>query len=246
MSENKSAELVRHQTAIERRGQMHPLVSAALNSGGLTPETIRELLTLQKAWEADEARKAFTRDLTMAKGELPSVIPTDRQNDRLRCRYTTLAKLLDVVTVVLARHGFSIGGGVEHRDDMLHVTTTLTHRQGHQERITLPCKPEGIHTRDGKAVLSPEQTLGKTITYLRRYGLATILGIASGDMPDADDQSSARINTAKNQKAVSRLAELGIELCDAEKQIGHPWVEWTGEDLQALANWMRPKDDGDA
>jgi hypothetical protein len=237
MSEEKTSIMPVAKTDVPA-GKVHPLVSAALSAGSITPETIRELLTLQKEWEADEARKAYTRDMAAAKTELPAVIGCDKENARLGSRYATLAKVLDETTVILARYGFSIGGNVSSKDGTLLVSTNLTHRQGHRESITLPCKPEGIKSRDGRSVLSNEQVLGKTITYLRRYGLSCLLGLSSGDMPDPDDDNQDAVNTARNQKAVAKLAVLGVELAEAEKKVGRPWKEWIGEDLKTLAEWM--------
>lgn len=234
--ENNTTALVSADTEFDPSTKMHPMVRVALRTNDISPETIRELLTVQREWEAEEARKAFTRDLCAAKAELPSVVGTDGQNEHLRTRYTTLAKLLDTVSVPLARHGFSIGGNASHDNERIMVTTTLTHRQGHKESITLPCRPGG-----GSKAMSNEQALGKTITYLRRYGVATILGLASGDMPDSDDPVPGMVDMVKNQRAVSRLEEIGADLREAEKKIGRSWQSWTAEDLKTLAGWLNPE-----
>ena len=47
--------------------RMHPMVSAAMATGSLAadPTTLRELLAVQREWEAGEARKAYTRALDL-------------------------------------------------------------------------------------------------------------------------------------------------------------------------------------
>jgi hypothetical protein len=68
---------------IEAPQRSHPLVDAAMRNGAALadPATLRELLSVQRDWEAGEARKAYTRALAALKRDLPTVVERDATVD---------------------------------------------------------------------------------------------------------------------------------------------------------------------
>lgn len=92
-------------------------------------------------------------------------------------KYADLSSIMTAVRPVMARHGLAISQPVQTIDDSLAVETLVMHTSG------------GIIT-SGRLVVrmppNPQQT-GSTITYLRRYQLCALLGIA----PDDDDDGKA-------------------------------------------------------
>jgi hypothetical protein len=108
-------------------------------------------------------------------------------------KYADLADLLAAVTPVLAAHGLCQFQIVTYEDGGTAVETVLRHesgKDGEEIRGTIRCRCEA----------SP-QKIGSAITYLRRYGLAAILGVA----PDADDDGrNAQEQAPRNSGRPSR------------------------------------------
>lgn len=248
--EHKTIVIHAPTTAPER---MHPLVQAAMKSGALSdPATLRELLAVQREWEAGEARKAYARALTALKRDLPTVIDRDATVDftgqsgkRTHYTHASLAGVMEVITGPLTQHGFSLAwvpstgerGGVR-------VTCRLTHAEGHFEDCSLEAPP------DTSGAKSPAQAIASTITLLERYTALASLGIATKDMPEPTGEGAkpaapvGDVDTTKNLRAAKWLADQGISREDVERHIGRPVSGWTTADLaevRAYAAKLAPK-----
>jgi hypothetical protein len=219
--------------------RMHPLVNAAMRGGALTdPATLRELLAVQREWEAGEARKAFTRALADLKRDLPTVIARDAtvdyQSAKGRTHYThaSLAGVMEAITGPLTQHGFSLAWVPSTGErGAVRVTCRLTHAEGHTEECALEAPAD---TSGNK---SPAQAVASTITLLQRYTAQSLLGIATADMPEdtGERQRSADdVDVDRNLRAAKWLADRKITREDAERRVGRPVSEWTARDLEAL------------
>jgi hypothetical protein len=238
--------------------RMHPLVQAAMSTGTLEPATLRELLAVQREYEAGEARKNFTRALTALKRDLPVVLSHDKLVDftgktgiRTKYTHTSLAAALDAITPALTAHGFSLAWEPRRleRGDV-EVTARLTHAEGHSESCTLSAP---VDTSGSK---SPAQGVASTVTLLSRYTALSLLGIATADQQepgptDAPARAGTHVDSARNLRVVERLAKLKIPRADAERHVGRPVAEWTSADIDRLAAWARgeaeppPREPGD-
>lgn len=111
--------------------------------------------------------------LAKAQGEMGHA-HKDRQNPHFKSSYATLASCIDACREPLAKHGLAIIQGVELTEhDAVSVTTRLMHASGQWIEAVAAAKP-----RD----LTP-QSVGSVVTYLRRYSLMAMVGLA----PDDDD-----------------------------------------------------------
>lgn len=250
MSDTHKAEIVhappREARALASAERMHPLVAAAVATGSdFDPATLRELLAVQREWEAGEAKKAFTRALAALKRDLPTVIGHDRlvdypnknSNGRTRYTHTSLAAVMEAVTEHLTAHGFSLNWTPAIGERSVRVTCRLTHTEGHHEECTLEAPAD---TSGGK---NPAQAVMSTVTLLSRYTALSLLGIATADMQEptgegADEPDLDRIDAAKNMQAVRALAKAGIAREDAEGYLTKPVSQWTGADLRELRAWF--------
>jgi hypothetical protein len=88
--------------------------------------------------------------------------------------YLTLGALLDHVRKQLAEHGLSIVQDVVLEGDRVQVVTQLLHCSGQSIVFGPLSGPAGANI----------QQLGSAITYLRRYSLTAVLGIAGDDDDD--------------------------------------------------------------
>jgi hypothetical protein len=108
-------------------------------------------------------------------------------NPHFKSRYADLAEVLNTVRPVLAANGLSVVQSPSFDGTVAHVTTTIAHSGGGYIYGTMSCVPA---KQDG-------QGIGAATTYLRRYSLAAVCGIAQED----DDGNTA----AHNKPAVYPL-----------------------------------------
>lgn len=179
---------------------------AIANGAGI--ETLRELLTLRREWEADEARKAFDAAISAAKARIPTITKNKRVAFESRragsaatdYRHETLDEIARVVTPILAEHGLSYRfRATSEPNQPISVTCIISHRGGHFEETTL------LAGRDDSGNKNAIQQIGSTITYLQRYTLKAALGLSASE--DDDGAASTAIETVSADD-VERLQHL--------------------------------------
>jgi hypothetical protein len=208
--------------------------------GGLDPATLRELMALQREWQAGEARRMYTTDLVILKRDLPSVLKRDAlvsysgAKGPVAYRHTTLAAALDSVTPHLQAHGFSHSWHptTPTRGEVA-VTCRLTHAGGHSEEVTLTSAPDTSGSK------SASQAIGSTITLLQRYTLLSLLGIGTADQVEDGDENA--VDATKNLRAVSALSRAGIPLAEAEGAAGATVDQWTSAHLDLLRELLNSR-----
>lgn len=235
-------ELAKHADKLPSAPDMlHPAVARMLDLDP-TPEALREILALQREYEADVARKAYHAGLVALKAELPAFLDRDATVDythskgRTFFKHTSLAAAMDAVAPILGKHGFALTWEpATPEPGLVKVSARLSHRAGHTESCSMSAPP------DPKGGKTPPQAVASTQTLLQRYTALALLGIATGDMkePEPVDDDPERIDTAANLRAVAYIRENGLNLHDAEEHVGRPHKEWRSQDLAALRAWVQ-------
>lgn len=150
------------------------MLSAAIDKG-MTPETIKGLMDLQERWEKSQAEKAYNAAFAAFKAEAVSVIKNKLVTDGpLRGKsYAELFAVVDAVTPALSKHGFAHSWKVtKDEKDWIEVTCVLKHVLGHSDSATLGGPP------DAGGAKSAIQARASTISYLERYTLKAVCGVA--------------------------------------------------------------------
>lgn len=177
--------------------KMHPLVSAAMAAGTeLTPDNLSKLLDVQKDWEANEARKAYSAAMVQFRSECPNIIKdavVDYQGSKGRTYYEheTLDGILKTISPALSQCGINPTFRTSTDNGVIIVTCRVTHSQGHYEETSLPAVAD---TSGGKNAI---QGIGSTVTYLQRYTLKAMLGLSAGYDDDAIEDNSKEAYTEK-------------------------------------------------
>jgi hypothetical protein len=215
------------------------------NMAGATPDpaTLRELLAVQREYEAGEARKQYTQALVALKRDLPAIIGHDSVVDftsskgRTYYTHTSLAGVMAAVTEHLSNHGFSLNWTPSTQGNNITVVCRLTHSAGHFEEATLSGPADAGSGRNAL------QAVASSITYLSRYSALSLLGIATADMkePEPEGTNENTIDVDRNLAAVSKLARFGKTREDAENFLTKSVKDWTVGDLQRLAAWAKPR-----
>lgn len=104
--------------------------------------------------------------------------PKDSTNPHFKSKYADLATVIETVRPVLAKHKLAVLQRSLPCDSGIRLQTVLLHESG--EYIA----DEGMHSPLQK---QDAQAVGSATTYLRRYGLAALLGVAQDD----DDGNAA-------------------------------------------------------
>jgi hypothetical protein len=100
----------------------------------------------------------------------------DGTNPHLKNRYPTLAAIVDACDEALGRHGLTYAQPVVQTAAGPAVKTILMHLDsGESIRSLVPL----VFSTDSK--INPMQALGSAITYARRYGLESMLGLMRED-----------------------------------------------------------------
>jgi hypothetical protein len=224
---------------------IHPMI-AALADGRIDAATVREMVSLQREHEGNEARKAYAVAMTALKSALPARIAKDglvnyqpQGKERVTYRHATLAGVVDAVVGHLTAHGFS-HSWIPARlpSGNVQVTCRLTHCQGHSESCTLDAAVDGS---GGKNSI---QAVGSTVSYLERYTILSLLGLATGDMPTGEEPAAKPaegIDTERNLRAVSAAQKAGLVLDEVAKTIGRPATEWTAADRERVRDMIQAR-----
>jgi hypothetical protein len=192
---------------------------------------LRELLALQREWEAGEAQKAFSRDFAEAQSKIERVLKTCN-NSQTKSKYADLAGVIESCKPVYTAHGFAVtfyendSPVAEH----VRVCADVRHRDGHKEtfHFDVPLDGKGIK---GNSNMTGIHAKASSTTYARRYLLCMIWNIATQD----DDGNTPTV--ASDKITEDHLAFIRKTLADLDATNKEPdFVKFLGverlEDLK--------------
>jgi hypothetical protein len=138
--------------------------------------------------DKSESIASLSAALAKAQGQIEGA-KKDSNNSHFKAQYADLASVWDACRKALSANGLAVVQIPGRSGEDVTVTTTLTHSSG--EWIS------GIvYARPMKA---DAQGIGSVITYLRRYSLAAMVGVA----PEDDDGNAA---SGRDDKPVQRVS----------------------------------------
>lgn len=126
--------------------------------------------------------------LALAQAEIENA-DKNAANPHFKNRYADLAEVLNTIRPVLSKHGLSVSQFPHFDGNLASVTTILAHKSGGYVSGVASC---AVSKADA-------QGIGSATTYLRRYALAAVAGIAQED--DDGRQASAKVSDADQAKA---------------------------------------------
>lgn len=170
------------------------LIRHALSSGA-DLDRLERLYRLKKEWEADEDKRVALAKLAEFKRNAPKIfkdkhVEFKTSKGTTEYDHATLGRVCDVIVAALAEHGFThswdpktlIGGRVS--------VTCILERGLWQRSVTLEA---GFDDSGGKNTI---QAQSSAITYLERYTVLAVTGMAVEGMPDDDGRATAAANNA--------------------------------------------------
>lgn len=213
-------------------------------------DKLQKLMEMQQQWEANEARKAYVAAMARFKANPPQIVKDKHVSfGNTAYNHATLGNVCEVICAALGEHGFSHRWDIDQTDtNRITVTCTITHTQGHSERVKLTAAP------DSSGQKNQIQQVASAVTYLQRYTLLSATGMATVEqdddgrasgIPPADpqgDERKQRHDDACEQYGASVAAiKAAIEKDDAYT-VAECWRELPGAAQRDL--WLAPSKGG--
>lgn len=182
----------------------------------LEPEQIEKFWEIQKRIDASIAKKAYDKDKAALASEIVVVVK-DMENKQYNSKYSSTDALVNGTRPLLGKHNFSHGWSYpEPTNDVISVTCTLTHSDGHSESVTIPGPPDKSGSKN------PLQEMKSTRTYLKKETYEAVTGFVSSEGSCDDDG-----NASSKAKPLPKITEEQVkEIQDLLKQQKAPESEW--------------------
>jgi len=193
-----------------------PLVAATeflKISGDMDVEKLSKFLELQERWEATQARKAYTESMANFKKNAPNIskdkkVKFNTSKGTTEYNHATLFNVTETIGKVLGEHGLSASWLTSQKENLVTVTCKITHILGHFEETSLTASPDSSGSKN------PIQAIGSTVTYLQRYTLLALTGLATKDQ---DNDAKGEINTPPNTELNPKQQAYMNKLCEELK-----------------------------
>lgn len=186
------------------------LISQAINKGA-DLDKLEKLLALQERWEANEAKKAYHKSMSAFKANPPKI---DKDRDvaygNTKYSHASLGNVTEKISTELSKYGLSASWSTKQNGQVC-VTCRITHELGHSEETTLCAASD---TSGSKNAI---QAIGSTITYLERYTLLALTGLATYDQED-DGVAAGKPVELIDEKQISQITDFLSEIGGKAKE----------------------------
>ena len=220
------------------------LLSMAMAKGA-DIDQLEKLMALQERWEASEAKKAFTKAMSIFRAECQTINKTRNVSfGQTAYNYAGLAETVEQISPVLIDCGLSHRWETKQEEGRILVTCFVTHELGHSEQSTMSSQPDAS---GGKNSI---QAIGSAISYLERYTLYSVLGLASKDDDGVSseelisytvDEQAIFLDLIKNDDALG-LYLLSRTFLDFENQNTEAWVNLNGNHIKSIPRGGKGKE----
>jgi len=218
------------------------IIARAASDPQVDPAKMQALLNVKQSWEADEARKAFARDMAEFQSRCPIIAKGDEAYGK---RYARIDRIHRETRELRKQCGFWFAWKkCEVRDGLVFMEGLLGHRSGHTEDIkqTIPL-PDELKGQN------ETQRAGSAMTYAKRYGECLALDIVTGEDDDgnrgkqetpkgparATDKHRARM-VVNLTGLIDRAVDYGV--CQGYLQPGQGLDQWPLDHVPMTAEQM--------
>lgn len=156
-------------------------------------DKLDRLMALQERYEERQAKRDYLGALAKFKCLCPTVYKTKSVNfltkkgGTFQSKYAGLAESIDVIRNVLGECDLSFSWRTAQKNGVVGVSCLLSHKNGHTESTSLSAMPDCTGQKN------EIQTVASTVSYLERYTLFAMLGLASKDMDDDGNQGAGSL-----------------------------------------------------
>lgn len=152
--------------------------------------------------------------LSKAQGKITPAIK-DSTNPFFKSKYADLSSVWDACKTALTENGLAVMQTTDYKDGQMVLLTTLAHSSGQWIRSCIPINP----------TKNDAQGIGSAITYMRRYSLASIVGVTTDEdddgnaasLPNANRNSSFGSGSKISQSSAKELEDM-LKSCPTDFQ----------------------------
>jgi hypothetical protein len=186
-------------------------------------EKVEKMIELQAKWDAMEAKKAYHLAMATFKKNPPTILKDKtvgyKNSDGSATGYNhaSLGNVTKEINSSLSKHGFSAAWKMTQPDNNVEVTCTITHKLGHSESTSIKSPAD----TSGKK--NPIQAIASTVTYLERYTLLALTGLATHDQDDDGVSAGSGImyiTTKEKQIIIDMIADANADVVKFLKCVG--------------------------
>lgn len=178
MAKNEIQKTESPQSPIERMAALVAHPDSKIDAAGMAT-----LLDAQLKYEANEARKAYAEAMAAFKLDPPKILK-DRtvgyqaKGGTVGYNHASLSNVTTCINTALSKHGLAASWVTGQDNGSVKVTCKITHVLGHSEETCLSALPDGSGSKNAI------QAIGSTVTYLQRYTLLALTGLATYEDDD--------------------------------------------------------------
>lgn len=166
-------------------------------------DKLEKLMELQERWELNEARKAYHAAMSEFKADPPKIskdrhVEYSTTKGKTSYNHASLAAVTTAINAALSKHGLTAAWETNQQERLVSVTCRITHKFGHSESTSLSSAPDDS---GGKNSI---QAIGSAVTYLQRYTLLALTGLATHEQ-DTDGAAPLEVISAEQVSALEIL-----------------------------------------
>lgn len=216
MKKTKAIEIIKKEEVKEKMTQAPSrLIELAISKGNIDLDKLEKIMILQERFEVNEARKAYHSAMADFKANSPQInkdkkvgYKTDKGN--VGYSHASLYNVTEKINTELSKHGLSASWTTKQNGAIL-VTCKITHVKGHSEETTLSAQAD---TSGSKNAI---QAIGSTITYLERYTLLALTGLATFDQDDDSQATGVPIEYIDDKQLNQLIDMINVKGVDTKK-----------------------------
>lgn len=184
-------------------------------------EKLEKLMDLQIHYENYNARKAYHKAMAGFKATAPEIVKDQTVSFKTtHYKHASLFNVTQAINSELTKYGLSAAWHISQPNGHVEVTCTITHELGHSESTSMIAPPD-----DKSPSMNNVQRVASTVTYLQRYTLLSLTGLATKDSDNdgrGNDAASMRLideNQTAELLAKINKAGIGLEIVLNEYQV---------------------------
>lgn len=168
------------------------LINQAVSTNA-SVESLERLLALRKQLKDEWAKEQYIMALVAFKAQCPRIEKTrpvyEKDRKTIRYKFAPLEDIDEQIKKPLADNGLNYNFNPVNKDNMIGVSCTITHINGHSTTSDPFFLPVG-----SEQFMSEVQKFGARMTFAKRYVLLMALGINTAD-EDIDAKEEKEIDT---------------------------------------------------
>jgi len=144
-----------------------------------------------------------------------------RTNSKYKFRYATLDAIIEHVRPALTKNGLWFVQTLANGDGKYRLVTTLTHASGQWVSGETPILAES----------ADNQAFGSALTYMKRYALSALLGIAADEDDDANEADGNTVESSRDRSPPPKQTKTA----QATQQAANGVDTWIAQAKAAIA-----------